>query len=374
MNRTERKQCLANLQGETDGVALYVALAEAENNPKLAEVYRRLAATEKRHAAVWSKKLRDAGHKVPELAPSLRTRILVGLARRFGVGLVLPTIASREQVDSHGYARQAAAGAEMAADEKSHARLLRRITQTGVGGLEGSAVMQLEGRHRATGGNALRAAVLGANDGLVSNLSLVMGVAGASLSSRSVLITGFAGLLAGAVSMALGEWLSVQSSRELYEHQIETEREELAAFPEEETEELTLIYEAKGLETSRARELARQIMSDESQALDTLVREEIGIDPNTLGGSAWGASLTSFLLFALGAIVPVIPFLFWERTRAVAFSLAASTAALFLVGAAITLFTGRKPIAAGARQVLFGLAAAAVTYGIGRLIGGAITG
>jgi vacuolar iron transporter family protein len=374
MNRTERKQCLDNLQGETDGMALYLALAEAEANPKLAEVYRRLAATENRHASVWSKRLRDAGCDVPRLRPSLRTRILVALARRFGVGLVLPSIAARERIDSHGYSRQPAAGAEMAADEKSHARLLQRITETSEGGLEGSAVMQLEGRHRTAGGNALRAAVLGANDGLVSNLSLVMGVAGASLSARTVLITGVAGLLAGAVSMALGEWLSVQSSRELYEHQIETERAELAAFPEEETEELTLIYEAKGLTPARARELARQIMSDESQALDTLVREEIGVDPETLGGSAWSASLTSFFLFALGAIVPVTPFVFCEGMRAVVFSLAASTAALFLVGAAITLFTGRKPIAAGGRQVLFGLAAAAVTYGVGKLIGVAITG
>ena len=229
--------------------------------------------------------------------------------------------------------------------------------------------MQLEGRHRSTGGNALRAAVLGANDGLVSNLSLVMGVAGATLAGNSVLIAGVAGLLAGAISMALGEWLSVQSSRELYTHQIETEKEEIATAPEEEAEELALIYEARGLSPETARALAAQIISRPESAIDTLAREELGIDPSELGGSAWEAAITSFVLFAMGAIIPVAPFIFTSGMPAVYISIALSALGLFGLGAAITLFTGRTVLYSGFRMVVFGLIAAAVTFGIGRLIG-----
>lgn len=195
-------------------------------------------------------------------------------------------------------------------EERSHARLLREIAGGATGGLEGSALARFEGRHRATSsGNSLRAAVLGANDGLLSNFSLVMGVAGAALSGRAILIAGLAGLLAGAGSMAMGEWISVQSSRELSGRQIAIERRELAEVPEEEEEDLALIYQAKGLGEDQARELAARLMADQAAALDTLSREELGIDPEELGGSAWQAATVSFVLFALGAIVPVAPFL-----------------------------------------------------------------
>jgi VIT1/CCC1 family predicted Fe2+/Mn2+ transporter len=227
----------------------------------------------------------------------------------------------------------------------------------------------LEGRHRASGGNALRAAVLGANDGLVSILSLTMGVAGATMSNKDVLIAGLAGLLAGAGSMALGEWLSVQSSRELYEHQIKIEAEEIAESPEEELEELTLIYQSKGLPEDRARELASHMMEDKSNILDTLAREELGIDPEELGGSAYEAAFTSFFLFAVGAIFPIFPYLFWAGTTAIYISLIISAVGLFIIGAAITLMTGRGVLYSGTRQVLVGIAAAGLTYGIGRLIG-----
>jgi VIT1/CCC1 family predicted Fe2+/Mn2+ transporter len=240
--------------------------------------------------------------------------------------------------------------------------------------MEGGLLAQFEGRHRTAGGNAMRAAVLGANDGLVSNFSLVMGVAGASLSSSTILLTGLAGLLAGAISMALGEWISVQSSRELYEKQIRIEKEEIAQSPEEEAEELALIYQARGLEEKPARQLATQIMSNRETALATLSREELGIDPEELGGSAWEAAITSFLLFALGAIIPVIPYFFLSGMQAVALSALFSAAGLFAIGAAITLFTGRPVWQSGLRQVLFGMAAAAVTYLIGRLIGVNVAG
>jgi len=224
------------------------------------------------------------------------------------------------------------------------------------------------------GGNALRAAVLGANDGLVSNFSLVMGVAGAGVSGGPVLVAGLAGLLAGSLSMALGEWLSVQSAREFYANQIAIEAEELAAGHEEEEEELRLIYEAKGVDPDDARRPAHRIIAaDPAVALDTMTREGLRIDPDDLAGSAWVAALTSFVLFALGAIVPVLPFLMISGAPAIIASAALSSAALFGLGAAITLMTGRNPLIAGLRQLAFGLAAAAITFGIGTLLGTAIS-
>jgi VIT1/CCC1 family predicted Fe2+/Mn2+ transporter len=201
-----------------------------------------------------------------------------------------------------------------------------------------------------------------------------MGVAGAALSSAAILISGFAGLLAGASSMALGEWLSVQSSRELYEHQLETERAEISASPVEEAEELALIYQAKGLDEAKARDLADEVLSNQDKALDTLAREELGIDPESLGGSAMEAAVTSFILFAVGAIIPVAPFVFLSGLSAVILSVTLSGAGLFAIGAAITLFTGRSATYSGMRQVVFGLVAAAVTYIIGHLVGVAIVG
>jgi VIT1/CCC1 family predicted Fe2+/Mn2+ transporter len=233
---------------------------------------------------------------------------------------------------------------------------------------------RLEGRHRAVGGNALRAAVLGANDGLVSNLSLVMGVAGAQLSGQGVLITGLAGLLAGACSMAMGEWLSVQSARELAQRQLAIEADEIRAAPHEEQQELALIYEAKGLPPEAARKVASELMADEGKALETLAQEELGIDPTDLGGSPGEAAVMSFALFAVGAILPVGPFLVLNGMPAVAASLTVSAVALFGIGAATTLFTGRHALYAGSRQLLFGLAAASLTYGIGRLLGVTLAG
>ncbi len=370
---TDVRRYRANLRDEIDGEALYLALAGIEGDPNLAEVYRRLAEAERRHADIWRAKLRAAGDSAPDPPPGWRTRVLILLAKRFGAGLILPTVIGRERADRAKYDRQPDAEASgMAADERSHSRLFEMIGRQTPSGLGGPSIAQLEGRHRASGGNALRAAVLGANDGLVSNISLVMGVAGASLAARNILVTGLAGLLAGSLSMALGEWLSVQSARELYEHQIGIEREELLAFPEEEVEELTLIYRSRGVAEDEARRLAEQIVSDPANALDTLAREELSIDPRELGGSAWVAAITSFVLFSLGAIIPVLPYFFAGGLGAVAASVALSAVALFAIGAAITIITGRNALASGLRQVVFGIAAAAITYGVGWLVGGQI--
>jgi VIT1/CCC1 family predicted Fe2+/Mn2+ transporter len=265
------KQYLENLTDERNSAALYRTLADIEKNPKIAEVYRRLAATEDAHAATWAEKLKAANVAVPPLKLGWRTRTLIWAAHRFGPSAVLPSMAAMENRGTHSYTQQGAP-AGMAAQEKSHAMLMQTISQSARGGMEGPALAKLEGRHRSAGGNALRAAVLGANDGLVSNFSLVMGVAGAEVNNSTIVLTGVAGLLAGAISMALGEWVSVQSSRELYQKQIRTEKEEIATNPAEEAEELSLIYQARGLEESAARQLAQQIMSNEEGALEALSR------------------------------------------------------------------------------------------------------
>ncbi|MBO9386119.1 MAG: VIT1/CCC1 transporter family protein [Thermomicrobium sp.] len=364
-----------NLQDEIDSAALYRGLAEAERSPELREVFLRLAAMEEEHARFWEQKLRELGVPVPQLRPGWRTRVLLALARHLGAALVLPTVTAREWADQAKYdAQPEAAVTPLPATEHQHARLLQLIGRERPSGLPGSSLAILEGRHRAVGGNALRAAVLGANDGLVSNLSLVMGVAGADLAPKAILLTGIAGLLAGSLSMAMGEWLSVQSARELFEHQIRIEREELIAFPEEEREELELIYRAKGVPADTAQELADRLIREGAPALETLVREELAIDPEELGGSAWEAAIASFLLFSIGAIVPVLPYIAWGGIPAAVASVVLSGLALFLLGAGITVITGRSALRSGLRQVLIGLAAAAITFGVGRLFGVALAG
>lgn len=373
MKAAEKQHLYASLQEELDAAYLYTTLAGLEKDQRLSQVYLRMAKVEQQHAETIQQRLKDASEPIPALQPGWRPRCMMWLARRFGASFVLPSIVSMEQRGSRSY-QETPATAEMARQENFHASLLKQIAHTTRGGVEGGILAQYEGRHRSAGGNALRAAVLGANDGLVSNLSLVMGVAGAELSSSAILVTGLAGLLAGACSMALGEWLSVQSSRELYTHQIAIEKAEIEVAPQEEAEELALIYEARGLDPQQARSLADSVMSDSENALHTLVREELKIDPEELGGSAWEAALTSFILFSMGAIVPVLPFLFTSGLPAVALSIFWSTLGLFTIGAGTSLFTGRGLLFSGLRMVIFGLAAAALTFIIGRLIGVNISG
>src|SRR3954453_4342080 len=261
----------ANLQGGIGGARLSRALAEAETHERLSEVSRRLAAVEEAHAEFWRTQLDRIGAKPGRLRPDWRSRSLAWLARRFGPQFVLPVISTLERRDSGQYDDQpeAVAGGLPAA-ERSHNRIVQAIERSIPGGLSGGALARLEGRHRS-GGNALRAAGLGANEGLVSNLSLVMGVAGAATSGRTILLTGLAGLVAGACSMAMGEWLSVTSSRELNQQQIAVEADELQRIPEEEKEEMVLIYQAKGLDVAAARALADRLMPNKDVALDTLV-------------------------------------------------------------------------------------------------------
>jgi VIT1/CCC1 family predicted Fe2+/Mn2+ transporter len=365
----------ANRQGEIDSAFVYRSMAAAEPSEQLASVYIRLAQVEERHMGFWEQQLRAVGVDPGARKPSWRARIMGLLAKRFGARIVLPTVATLEHVDQAAYDDQPeTAGTGMRDQERSHARVLRYVAGGSPQGVAGETLGRLEGRHRAVGGNALRAAVLGANDGLTSNLALVTGVAGAQLKASAILITGLTGLLAGSCSMAIGEWISVQSARELYERQVKTEAAELRSVPDEEQEELALIYEAKGLAKEEAEQIAERLIADEEAALDAMVREELGLDPATLGGSPYTAGATSMLMFAMGAFVPLIPYLFAAGTAAVIGAVAAAAAGLFLIGALITLLTGRSALFSGTRQLVFGALAAGVTFGLGRLIGTAVGG
>jgi VIT1/CCC1 family predicted Fe2+/Mn2+ transporter len=358
----------ANLQDELDGAALYAALAAAEPDPVRKDLFLQLSRAEAEHAETWRRKLEAAGVKAPGFAPSFRTRVLGRLARRFGPRFVLPAIAANEFADRDKYAGQADA-AQLSADERGHAAVVQAAAGSGSRGVTGEEIAKAERWHRRGGGNELRAAVLGANDGLVSNMALVMGVAGAGAPSQTLLLTGVAGLIAGALSMALGEWLSVTNARELARTQIARERQELEETPEAERKELALIFQAKGLPREDAQRVAREIMRDKGKALDTLAREELGIDPAEMGGNPWSAAAFSLALFAAGAIFPVLPFFFAAGTAGIAWSGAASALALAAIGLATSLFSGRTPLYSALRQVLIGAGAAGITFATGALIG-----
>lgn len=362
------------LQTEIDAAFLYRTLAALEPRSEIAAVYTQMAIIEDGHAEhQW---VRVSGEmRTSKPGPSSRAKILAWLARRFGAHIILSTLTELEQGLALGQqSAKTRLGIPLSGRENAHAQILQAVRKNTKGGLTGAALSKIEGRHHTVGGNALRAAVLGANDGLVSNLSLVMGVAGAQMAERGILISGFAGLLAGAISMALGEWLSVQSSRELFERQIAVEAAELAVDPEQEAMELSLIYQAKGVAKEESDRLAARLLTNPEQALDTLVREELGIDPEELGGSAWEAAIMSFFLFAIGAILPVLPFLFLHGYRAIVVSVGLSALGLFAIGAGITLLTGRSLLFSGMRQLGFGLAAAGITYTIGHFFGVSISG
>lgn len=300
----ELARLLGNWRAERDSAALYAAFAQLEREPRRRGVYLELASAEGRHAEFWAERLRLSGRSVPAFHPSARIRILILLARHLGIGFVVPSVIAREMKERDDYAGQEdARRAGLPSEEHGHASALR-VTD------------------RAPLGNNLRAAVLGANDGLASNFCLMMGVAGAHASISVVLLAGVAGLLGGACSMALGEWLSVTNAREL--------------------------------------------------ALSQLDRE-IGIregDPAHISvasaGDAVSAAGLSFLLFALGALVPLLPFCFLPAGLRIAGSMVVSAAALFALGVATSLFNARSALYSGLRQTAFGAAAALVTYLAGR--------
>lgn len=379
---------LENLKLERDAIVLYDSLAGIEKDPTRAAAFRRIAANERRHADVWSRKLTELGASVPPAdGPRARVRFIMLVARLFGTRSVADLVMALEGDEEDAYESQGASPevAAIAADEREHAQIWERLasgeafTDDGVARARRVASPAEIGRrepwHRTSArSGTLRAVIFGVSDGLVSNLSLVMGVAGAVSSQPSfVLLAGVAGLLAGAFSMAAGEYISMQSQREVFDRQIALERAEMEAMPEEEEAELAAAYRAKGFARDEAARIAHRLFQDPEAALDILVREELGLDPDDLG-SPWGAAIGSMLSFVVGAAVPVIPFLFGGGTVITAISLGASLVALFAVGAGVSVLTGRSLLFSGLRQLGIGLGAAVVTYLIGALIGVGVAG
>ncbi len=360
-----------SIQTEIDACYLYAKLAEHEPDPTLAEVFHQMSDIERSHAEAFATKANISIENL--IQPSWRAKTLNRIGKIFGYDYVLGSLMDTEKSLSNAIIQtKKQVNIPLTGSETNHVKVLRAILEK-QSGVNVSQLSRFEKRHRTVGGNAIRAAVLGGNDGLVSNFSLVMGIAGATHGETGVLVAGLAGMLAGALSMALGEWISVKSSQELYENQMQVEMDELETNPEGEKREIKLIYKAKGIPDEQAAQMAEEIMKDKTQAHEMLVREELGINPEELEGSANEAALYSFVFFTVGAIIPVIPFMFITGYVAILLSVLGSAIGLFLIGSAITLFTGKNVWYSGFRQVFFGLAAAAITFGIGRLIGASIT-
>ena len=326
-------------------------MAAAEADPAKSSLFLKLAAAAEEQASKWQLAAqRDGASATRQFVPSLRARIVARLLGRFDPRSLRPVLAAMKLRGLSIYsAPPAAAGHAMP-----------------------TSLAQVGARHRSALGGGLRAAVFGVNDGLISNVSLVLGVAGSGAASGYVLTAGVAGLLAGALSMAAGEYVSVRSQREMYEYQIALEREELAEYPQEEAEELALIYQARGVALEQAREVSRALLANPQAALDVLAREELGLNPDDLG-SPWQAASSSFVAFALGAAVPLVPFLGgFTGTHATVTAVAITLVSLFAVGLGLSLFTGRDAVRSALRMVLIGGGAGAVSYLVGHAVGVAI--
>jgi vacuolar iron transporter family protein len=371
-------QSLANLRLERDAILLYDALAGIEKDPQRAGAFRRIAGNERRHAAVWASKLQAAGVDVPPAPtrPRPRVAVIVLLARLFGTRAVSDLVTALEGDEEEMYEAQESPEVEaIAADEREHAEIWRKLKDPGY--KPERDIADRERWHRSGRSGTLRAIIFGVSDGLVSNLALVMGVAGAAGASGTegsfILLAGVAGLLAGAFSMAAGEYISMQSQRELFERQIALERAELEAMPEEEEAEMASIYRSKGFREDEAKAIAHRLFENPERALEQLIREELGLDPDELG-SPYGAAFGSFVAFAIGALVPVVPYAVGTGAPAFVAAIVLSLVALFAVGAGVSLLTGRGVLFSGARQVAIGAAAAVVTFVVGSAIGVSVAG
>jgi VIT1/CCC1 family predicted Fe2+/Mn2+ transporter len=336
----------ASLQAERMAGHLYARLAAVETG-KAARLFAELGAESATQADRWARELERLGEPVPTSYPGLRVRLAAWLVGCLGPRRMLPVLSAMKV---RGLAIYRGGDGESAGDAAT-------------------PVVAEESWHRAArGGGALRAAVFGVNDGLLSNASLIIGVAGANPDPRVTLLAGVAGLLAGGFSMAAGEYISVRTQRELLEHQLALEREEMRQMPEEEVGELALIYRTKGLDATQAEALARRIVSDPERGLDTLAREELGLDPRGLA-SPTAAAVASFLSFAVGALLPLLPHLLARGRIALVGTIVVTGAGLLGVGALMSLFTGRGVLWSALRMALLGAAAAGLSYAVGRLLG-----
>jgi VIT1/CCC1 family predicted Fe2+/Mn2+ transporter len=352
----ELNRLLRNWKDERNSAALYKALASLENRAVLRSVFGKLAAAELDHSKFWERRLTSLGLPAPAFRPSLRTRLLIQLARRFGVAFVIPSIASRELADRDRYSKQLdAKAAGLASEERGHAAVVRTLGSYVPLAGAGTDESTPSGVELA---NRLRAGVLGANDGLVSNFCLLMGVAGGGALHGAILLTGITGLAAGACAMALGEWLSVTNAHEMAVRQVDRDIEGAAAALN--VSELALVYQAKGMTETEAARAAEKIFAEGPNAASILMREALTFVPVPLT-----AASVSFVLFALGALVPLLPYFLADAREAILGSIGASLIALFLLGLTTSFFNGRSALFSGLRQMLIGGAAALVTFGIG---------
>jgi len=402
------------LADERRAAATYRALAGLAPDPQR-EALLELAAIEERHAGHWESMSRDRGVPVPPSDEAVQPGPLVARARALGLHAVLAELEQAEREAQGVYDHEEYAAAGMADDERRHEQALRAL-QDGAEGptvpagtaraegptapagtapaegptvpahpartgrrpsdrVDGDALRQqlseAEPWHRADKSGTLRAAIFGVSDGLVSNAALIMGFAGSGVDNATVAFAGLAGLLAGAFSMAAGEYVSVASQRDVFQREIALEAAELANSPEEEQHELELLYRAKGMDPELARAAAEQIIGDPGSALDTLAREELGLDPDDLGSPVRVAA-SSFASFAVGAVVPLLAFALLSGTAAALVAVVLTALALLLVGGLVGRLSGAGVVRPALRQLLVGGAAAAVTYAVGRLIGGSV--
>ncbi len=335
---------LASWREEKRSAWLYRVVAECEHGTPRAALFSELARSAEAQAAIWQAVITQRGGPPPRaFRPDLRARIVARLVRRFKPRAMRSVLAAMKIRGMALYSRAAPRPMPL------HREDIGKRHQSGAAG------------------NALRAGVFGVNDGLVSNAALIYGVAGAAPDTAVIVLAGVAGLLAGAFSMAAGEYVSVRAQREMFEYQIGLERDELEQYPDEEAAELALIYAAKGMDPAEARRLADTLMQDPERALDTLAREELGLDPAELA-SPWIAALSSFSAFTAGAALPLAPFLLGAG-RPLPASIALTALGLFAVGASMSLFTGRRALFSGLRMLAIGGAAGLATYGIGAWLG-----
>jgi vacuolar iron transporter family protein len=363
---------LQNLVDERDGAALYEGLARFEKDADRARSLREIGEAERRHAEVWRKKLEKEGVAIPPDRPSSRIRALIWLARRLGTAAVYPMVLEAEAGDADKYDAQGGEAVAIADEERQHRRTLQGMS-LGQPTEARELIASRERWHRSSSAaGSIRAAIFGMNDGLVSNLSLILGVAGAGVEPRTVVVTGFAGLLAGAFSMAAGEYTSVASQRDLLKRQVEMERREIEEAPEEEAAELALIFKQKGLSTEQASRTAAELLKNPDSAVDTLVREELGLDPTDLG-SPRGAAISSFAMFSVGALVPLVPFLLTSGTLAVVAAAALAFLVLAGVGGLVGFLSGTSVWKSAFRMAGLAALAAGVTYAVGRIFGATVT-
>ncbi|WP_343868730.1 VIT1/CCC1 transporter family protein [Dactylosporangium roseum] len=352
-----------HIVAERDAAALYRGLAHLSRGRRR-EAFTELAAIEDRHAEFWAQRLAEHGEPAPDpesAGPSPRVRALLEAARRYSPNVVLPIIEQDEHDGMATYQDDPDAPEHMALEEAAHARVLSALRTD-------EDCKAGEAWHRSDKSGALRAAVFGVNDGLVSNTALVMGFAGATQQRAPVLLAGLAGMLAGAFSMGAGEFISMANQREAFEREIALERDEIRLLPEDEHRELELIYQAKGLSADEAARIAAQVMARPDVALDTMAREELGLDPDDLG-SPWRAAASSFTAFALGAVLVVLPYLFVGGLAALGAGIGIALTALIVVGVVMARINGRPIGRVVARQVVVGVMAAGATYLLGALLG-----